>query len=116
MTSALVSVEIVENERVAGRGAAKTLWVVKQNDAWVRAGKYPGAQTTLLQGGAGTVWEHAIVLEVPAGTEFERVESRPKEPPRRDPLSYLEQGTKSAVVSRRTRYVLSRNGTLLPKK
>ncbi|HVU02320.1 MAG TPA: hypothetical protein VHE30_11240 [Polyangiaceae bacterium] len=111
-----VDVEVVEIERISGRGTAKTVWVVKLRDAWVRAGNYPGATTTRLDTGSGTVWEHSISLRLEPGTELERVESRPKEPERKDPLAYLEGGTKRAVVTRRTRYVVSPNGRLTPRK
>jgi hypothetical protein len=97
-------VEVVEDERVAPHGTVHTWWFVRQADAWVKAGKWPGALTEPRDAGPGTVWERVVRLVAPTGTEFMQVVVRPRPPARRDPLSYLEHTVKRAPNATDRRY------------
>jgi len=99
-------VELVDGEHVVARGSAKTTWFVRQGEGWVRAAEWGGAELERRASGPGTVWEQAIRLSLPEGTELLRVESRPVLPPTRDPLSYLENDV--CTTPRATRRIVFR--------
>jgi len=102
------AVELNETERIVPHGAARTTWLVRHGRGWTRATDCPGASTAQREAGPGTVWERVVSLVLPAGTELMRVESRPRRPPARDPLSYLEKS--SSKVPRATERTLYRVG------
>ena len=113
----LARVELVEHERVMGRGAARVYFLVKKGDGWLRATEWPGAQTESRDAGPGTVWERAVILELPVGTEVSRVEVRPREPRRLDPLSHLMSRASAAPrTTRRVSFRVKRDGRLAPTR
>jgi hypothetical protein len=106
-------VEVVEDERVADHGQVHVWWFVQKADDYVKAGEWPGAVSERRDAGPGTVWERAIRLSVPRGTELMRVEVRPRPPVHQDPLSYLERDQKGAPrVTRRSHFLVTRGGRL----
>ena len=108
-------VELIEAERVVAHGAALTTWLVRHGQAWTRATEWPGAVVERRDAGPGTVWERAVTLVVPRGTELLRVETRPRHEVPRDPLSYLERAIRSLPRStHRTRYRVEVGGRVLP--
>jgi hypothetical protein len=98
------TVELVEHERIVPYGAARTAWLVKKGDGWVRATLWTGATTEQRSAGPGTVWERAVTLVLPRGTELMRVETRPRPEPPKDPLSYLDRRTARPMATRKTAY------------
>jgi len=107
-------VEVIDEERIVERGTGQVNWFVRLNDGWVHVSVWPGARSERLDAGAGTVWQSRTELEVPRGTHFMRVESRPNPYAREDPLAYLTRGAPSK--SRRTRrsyFVVARAGELI---
>jgi hypothetical protein len=106
-------VDLVDGEHVVARGAARTTWFVRQGEGWVRAADWAGAEVERRSSGPGTVWERAIRLSLPAGTELLRVETRPLPPPPRDPLSYLQSEIRTTPrATRRTVFRVLRGGRL----
>lgn len=87
----LACVELVSSERVAERGTVQVAWWVRRGAAWVAANRWPGVRVEQLEAGPGTVWESRATLDVPAGTELMRVESRPMPDERRSPLEFLQR-------------------------
>ncbi len=106
-------VEVVDEERIVERGTAQINWFVRKNDGWVHVTEWPGARSQRLDAGAGTVWQSRTELDVPRGTRFMRVESRPNPYQRESPLEYLTRGTpsKSRRV-RRSYFAAARAGNL----
>ena len=109
-----VPVELVESEHVVPYGEARVTWLVQKSDGWVRATEWPSAVLEDREGGAGIVWQRAVLLELLPGTLLERVESRPRTVPRKDPLSYFDRQTARPRATRRTRYRVDVGGRLLP--
>lgn len=106
-------VELVDTERVVPRGALRTTWFVRQGEGWTKAADWAGAELERRNSGPGTVWERAIRLSLPAGTEVMRVETRPRPEEPKDPLSYLERDTRAAPrATRRTVFRVERGGRL----
>lgn len=108
-----VRVELESGESIAERGTVKIAWLVRQGDAWVRAGELSGAVVEQLEPGAGTVWRHRIELSLVPGTRLMRVESRPAKVQRRSALDYLaREARKPPRQVRRTTYRVGRRGEL----
>ena len=109
----LETVEVIDEERIVERGTGQVNWFVRQNDGWVHVSAWPGARSERLDAGAGTVWQSRTELEVPRGTYFMRVESRPSGYKREDPLDYLTRGAPSkSRKTRRNYYTAGRAGLL----
>ncbi len=107
------TVEVIDEERIALRGTAQVNWFVRLNDGWVHVSAWPGALSERLDAGAGTVWQSRTELQVPRGTYFMRVESRPSTYLREDPLDYLTRGAPSkSRKTRRNYYTAGRSGVL----
>lgn len=87
-------VELVGGESVVDRGMAQVTWWVRRGKSWVNAAQWPGAVVEPLDAAAGTVWQSRVLLALPRGTVLLRVESRPGRQARRDPLAWLEHGTR----------------------
>ena len=109
-----VRVELVESEHVVPYGEARVTWLVQKADGWVRATEWPSAVLEDRDAGPGTVWERAVIVELPPGTLLERVESRPRPLPRKDPLSYFDRQGARPRATRRTRYRVDVGGRLVP--
>jgi hypothetical protein len=108
-----VSVEVVDEERIVDRGTAQVNWFVRLNDGWVHVSTWPGAVSERLDAGAGTVWQSRTQLALPRGTYLMRVESRPSNYTREDPLDYLTRGAPSkSRKTRRNYYTVGRSGEL----
>jgi hypothetical protein len=96
--------ELIDEERVVARGTQRSTWFVRRGDAWTRAADFPGATVERRDTGPGTVWEHAVIVVLPAGTELMRVDSRPLSVAAKDPLAYLRSGAKPSPRATRRRY------------
>ncbi len=108
-----VRVELESSESIAERGTVKVAWLVRVNDAWVRAGELPGAVVEQLEPGAGTVWRHRVQLALAPGTRLMRVESRPAPVERRSALDYLAREARQPRRRvRRTTFHVGRRGEL----
>lgn len=108
-------VEVIDEERIVPRGTAQVNWFVRMNDGWVHVSAWPGALSERLDAGAGTVWQSRTELQVPRGTYFMRVESRPTSYAREDPLAYLTRGAPGkSRKTRRNYYTAGRAGELRP--
>jgi hypothetical protein len=107
-------VELVDCARVVPYGEARVTWFVRKSDGWVRAAEWPGAAVEQRDAGPGTVWERAVTVELPAGTELLRVETRPRAEAPKDPLSYFDRRGSRARATRRTRYRVGVGGRVLP--
>ena len=108
-------VEVIDEERIVPRGTAQVNWFVRMSDGWVHVSAWPGALSERLDAGAGTVWRSRTELQVPRGTYFMRVESRPSSYAREDPLDYLTRGAPSkSRKMRRNYYTAGRAGELYP--
>ena len=68
---------------------------------WITAAEYPGAESERRDAGPGTVWERAVTIIVPLGTELMRVETRPRQTETKDPMSYLRAEVKRRRHSHR---------------
>ncbi|HEX4474094.1 MAG TPA: hypothetical protein VH142_03385 [Polyangiaceae bacterium] len=113
MSPADRSVEVVESERVVARGTSRTTWFVRREDEWVNVAQWPGAVAEARNAGPGTVWERAVRVAVPAGTELLRVETAPRADTRQDPMKYLRGSSKGRpTTSRRTTFRVKRDGSL----
>ncbi len=113
MSSADRSVQVFENERVVARGTSRTTWFVRRDDDWVNVTQWPGAVAEAQSAGPGTVWERAVRIAVPAGTELLRVETTPRADARQDPMKYLRGTSKGRpTASRRTTFHVKRDGSL----
>lgn len=107
----LVQIELFDEEYVAARGTIEVHWFVRQNDSWVPAAHYPGAQEERLSPAPGVVYRTRYLLEVREGTRLLRVESRPGVPRRSTLLEELQRGPK--LTPRRTLrrvYAVDRRG------
>lgn len=110
----LASVELISSERVAERGTVRVAWLVRRGRAWVAAERWPGARVEQIAAGPGTVWESRTVIDVLAGTELMRVESRPRLGERLSPLEILERGRRApAQRVVRARYRVGSKGELM---
>jgi hypothetical protein len=110
----LVAVELFEEEFVVARGTAEVHWFVRQNDAWVHCTTCPGAQSTRLEAGAGTVYRNRVDLELAPKTRLMRVESRPGRPAPKSALDHLlKPATSVPRQTRRTYYAVSTRGDLV---
>jgi len=108
-------VELIDDERIVPYGAARTTWFVRRGVSWVKAAEWPGATTERRDSGPGTVWERAVLVPLPPGTELMRVETRPRKVAPVDPLSYLSRETRRPPRStRRTRYRVEPGGRVRP--
>jgi hypothetical protein len=106
-------VEVIDEERIVERGTGQVNWFVRLNDGWLHVSAWPGARSERLDAGAGTVWQSRTELQVPRGTYFMRVESRPSGYTREDPLDYLTRGAPSkSRKTRRNYYTAGRAGLL----
>jgi hypothetical protein len=110
----IAEVELLDSARVVPYGEARVTWFVRKNDGWVRAGEWPGAVLEPREAGPGTVWERAVTVALPAGTELLRVETRPRAEAPKDPLSYLDRRSSRARATRRTRYRVEVGGRVQP--
>jgi hypothetical protein len=108
------AVELVDSARVVSYGEARVTWFVRKSDGWVRAAEWPGAVVEARDAGPGTVWERAVTMELPPGTELLRVESRPRVEAPKDPLSYFDRRASRARATRRTRYRVEVGGRVMP--
>ncbi|MFZ5890606.1 MAG: hypothetical protein ACOY0T_06005 [Myxococcota bacterium] len=98
-------------EFVVPRGSRETTWFVRVRDAWVAAHAVEGAEVERLEAGPGTVWRQSIVLDLPAGTRFLRVETAPNSQ-RKTPLEYLARGPTQARTVLRHEFRLTAEGQL----
>lgn len=110
----LEQVELVDGEYVVAHGTSRVAWLVRQGEAWVASRQVPGCRVAARDAGPGTIWETAVTLEVPRGTELVRVERRPRPRGRgRDPFDFLGQEIRSAErLERRTQFTVGPHGTL----
>jgi hypothetical protein len=114
VTGRAFALELVELERVAGRGTERTAWFVRTGDAWTKVDGWPGATVERRDAGPGTVWEHAVGIAVPAGTELMRVDSRPRAAPPKDPLAHLRSGAaRPPRATRRSYFRVDTSGRLV---
>lgn len=105
-------VEIVEGERVEGRGRVQVRWFVHHRGAWRPAAAWPSVERELLSPGPGTVWEARLRLRLPVGARLAREELRPRADPR-DALAHLDRATRSpARKLSRTEHVVGADGRL----
>ena len=119
MTERARTIELFFHERIVGRGNERTAWFVRQADGWTKATEWPGATVESRDTGPGTVWEQAVQLTLPVGTELMRVESRPRPMPPKDPMAYLRSAARQPPrATRRTYYRVDPAGRLvaLPKR
>jgi hypothetical protein len=115
VTTPLVVVEVVDEERIVDRGTAQVNWFVRLNDAWVHVSTWEGARQERLEAGVGTVWQSRTELDLPRGAHLMRVESRPSDYARESPLEYLTRGAPSKRRKvRRNYYRVGRLGDLVP--
>jgi hypothetical protein len=111
----LVAVEVTEEERVVPRGTAQTRWYYRRGDAWEKVMEAGDAVVEARPKGPGTIWERAVKLRLPVGTEVRRVDERPGPPSRMDPLAYLTKGKPSPKYEiEERRYRVVRGGRLAP--
>ncbi len=100
----LQRVELYDSEKIVDRGTQRTDWYVRVGDGWQRAARIPGATTTTLDVGPGTVWQICIELQLPAGTKLMRVQSSPRRERARDAFTHLLQGSRGPAVQTRPSY------------
>jgi hypothetical protein len=113
----LARVALTNSERIVERGTLHVTWFVRRARAWVAADRWPGARVEQLESGPGTVWESRIELDVPAGAELMRVESRPMRGERLSALEFLERERKRPPRRvRRTYYRVGSRGELRPSQ
>ncbi len=114
MSGRVESVELVDSERIVPHGEARVTWHVRKGEGWVRATAWPGAVAVARNAGPGTVWERAVTVELVAGTELLRVESRPRLEAPKDPLSYFDRRNPRPRATRRARYRVEVGGRVRP--
>jgi hypothetical protein len=108
-------VELAEIENIVARGRRTVTWCLRAGQRWVRAAEQPNARIVSLDAGPGTVWEHLVELELPAGSVLMRIESSPVPERRRQALEYLMNETRAAARRvRRTYFKVARDGSLQP--
>jgi len=108
------SIELIDEERIVPYGAARTTWLVRQGEGWIRAAVWPGATTEARDAGPGTVWERAVKLVVARGTELMRVESRPRPEAPKDLFAYFGKKSAHPRTTRRTLYRVEAGGRVRP--
>ena len=108
-----VTIELTEGEYVAPRGKREVTWLIRLNDDWIHVSKWAGAEVERCQATSGVVWENRTRLLVPAGTQLERIESRPAPYVRRDALDYLRRSPDAARRVLRQEFRVGSRGDLL---
>jgi hypothetical protein len=114
VTERTESIELIDDERIVPYGAARTTWLVRQGEGWIAAAQWPGASTESRNAGPGTVWERAVKLALPRGTELMRVESRPRPEAPKDLFAYFGKKGAHPRTTRRTRYRVEAGGRVRP--
>jgi len=107
-SAALVTIEVVDGEYVAVRGARERVWFVRVNQGWVAAIEQ-ATEIIQVDPGPGTVWERRLVLELPRDSVLLEVESAPR-PVVRTPLEYLTKGPQTARRVRRREFRVGARG------
>jgi len=108
------TVEIIDAEVIVARGRRTTTWLVRYNDAWIRAAEHPEAMVESLESGPGTVWHRRIEIVLPEGTRLRRVDSSPTPEARRDALAHLARARRSpARTTRRIELSVGPRGELI---
>lgn len=82
-------VELEIFEAVVRGGVRRVTWHVEQEDDWISATAYPGAQMNRQDNSPGTVWRTRVLVQLPLGAKLMRVESEPERQKSQDPLAYF---------------------------
>jgi hypothetical protein len=107
--------ELVDEERVAERGAHKTNWFVRVGDAWVAAAKVEGATTELeTRPAPGVIFRRHTRVALARGTRVLQVERMPLTISR-TPLEHLTRGRSTPQRTKERVYSIGSHGELVPE-
>lgn len=95
MATADYEVELQIFEVVTRGGVRRVTWLVDQEQEWVSAATFPGAELERRDRGPGMVWLCKVLLRLPLGARLMRVESQPERSEPKDPLAYLWSARRS---------------------
>jgi hypothetical protein len=108
-------IDLVDEERVAARGTAKTSWFVRIRDAWTPAAKVEGASSELEKNpGPGVVWRRHTRVSLAPGTRVREVVLGPRDL-ERTPIEHLMKSRSSPRASRERLYSVGSHGELVPE-
>ena len=112
----LETVEFFEHERIVEGGTERVTWCVQRGSDWIPVRQFPGAQTTSLDRGPGTVWHSRTLLQLPRDSAAMRIQVIPERDAPRDVLGYLRRETRGVVRrTLRIEFTVGARGELVRK-